>query len=225
MNDALAGALGVRLVRADHIGVRIGPEWVQRFRYFDRILERIESVDGTVVECGVAGGQSLAMFASLMRARGDTRSLWGFDSWTGLPDPTSEDLASDSTRAVGGLFGWAGQSLVRSELKSHGFEDAEISELVTLVKGDFRDTLDTYAGGPIAVLHLDVDLYDSYRVALASLWRFVAIGGVVAFDEYEDTVAWPGARKAVDEFIADQRAEVELVHDEDAMKTFAIRRG
>ena len=52
------------------------------------------------------------------------------------------------------------------------------------------------------MLHLDVDLYESYWVALRRLWPHVIPGGIVTFDEYRQP-AWPGATLAVDEFFWD----------------------
>ena len=51
------------------------------------------------------------------------------------------------------------------------------------------------------MLHLDVDLYDSYRVALNNLYPFVARGGIIAFDEYKNPTKYVGARQAIDEFL------------------------
>ena len=52
----------------------------------------------------------------------------------------------------------------------------------------------------IFFLHLDVDLYSSYKICLEKLWNNVIKGGIVCFDEYSDP-KWPGAKEAVDEFL------------------------
>ena len=85
---------------------------------------------------------------------------------------------------------------------------------ITLVKGLFSETLPKYSGPHIALLHIDADLYDSYKDALRYLWPKVSIGGIAAFDEYQMCEEWPGARQAVDEFfgqLAPGRAR--LCHD------------
>jgi hypothetical protein len=66
----------------------------------------------------------------------------------------------------------------------------------------FDATLPKYEGR-IALLHLDCDLYESYKTALTHLYEKVAPGGVVMFDEYDDS-RWPGAKIAIDEFFADK---------------------
>ena len=74
--------------------------------------------------------------------------------------------------------------------------------MVTLVKGWFSETIPKYRGSQIALLHLDVDLYDSYQDCLHYLWPRVSMNGIVAFDEYHLPNRWPGAERAVDEFFS-----------------------
>jgi len=197
LNTFMISNLGVRVTSA----TALGPEkrWFDRLLSFQRLLDMVQDVDGDVVECGVAWGESLSMLASLVRSGTMSRHIYGFDSWGGLPSPSKEDLASTNSVAVEGRF--AGKiGLVLSTLRRYGFDDADISERITLVKGLFSDTLPHYPGRPIALLHIDVDIYQSYKECLQYLWPKVSVGGVVLFDEYHLDDIWPGAKKAVDEF-------------------------
>ena len=223
LNDLLERTTGARLVSGGPRGVKIDAEWVDRFRYFDRLMSRIEHVDGDVVECGVAGGESLAMFASLVRARAIERTIWGFDSWSGLPQPSHTDVG-DLSQAAGGMFGWASIRLVEAELRGHGFDDVEIAQHVRLERGDFADTLSRFPARTVALLHVDADLYESYRTVLECLWPRLAVGGLAAFDEYEELETWPGARRAVDEFLGRDEVEADLVRDQQAAKWYAVKR-
>jgi hypothetical protein len=74
---------------------------------------------------------------------------------------------------------------------------------VRLVKDFFDKTLSSYEGR-IALLHLDGDLYESYKVSLEALYDKVVSGGIIMFDEYADP-RWLGARKAIDEFFSTSR--------------------
>lgn len=76
-----------------------------------------------------------------------------------------------------------------------------IADKVTFVPGRLQDSLRDYDGGSIAFLHLDVDFYASYKTALERLYEHVVPGGIVAFDEYRQSM-WPGATSAIDEFFA-----------------------
>lgn len=203
VNRLLGRTLGVQVVPGATRAVRLNQAWFARLGYFHDLLTSVSGVRGDVVECGVAGGTSLAMLASLVFAtnHSPSRRLWGFDAWAGLPDPSSADLAGEHSIAAAGMFGDTSPERVREELAAYGLGDQTVAEMITLVPGYFEQTLPGFQG-EIALLHIDVDLYESYRTCLETLWGNVQPGGVVAFDEYEDTERWPGARPAVDEFLS-----------------------
>ena len=52
-------------------------------------------------------------------------------------------------------------------------------------------------------MHLDVDLYQSYKLCLERLFPLVNSGGIILFDEYneETLMKFPGSKKAVDEYL------------------------
>ena len=200
INKLILSRLGVRVVSVYAVG--IDKNWFDRMQYFQRLFDMLKGVEGDVVECGVATGTSLAMLANLVRSSRENRHIWGFDNWTGLPEPGKEDLTSKESIAKKSMFGAFGQETVLVNLRYYGFNDSEISEAVTLVKGLFSDTLPEYKGTKIAFLHIDADLYASYIDALRYLWPKINTGGIVAFDEYQQTEYWPGAKQAVDEFLS-----------------------
>jgi hypothetical protein len=202
INRALGRAVGVQVVAGRTRAVRLNEEWFQRFLYFNELVDRIAEVPGAIVECGVAEGTSLAMLASLVRASNDSdsRHVWGFDSWEGLPAPTGADAAGDESIARTGMFSYTSVDRVREELAAYGWDEERTRQKISLVPGWFDDTLPSFER-EIALLHIDVDLYESYQTCLRYLWPWVRPGGIVAFDEYEDAESWPGARRAVDEFL------------------------
>ena len=59
------------------------------------------------------------------------------------------------------------------------------------------------ACGGIALLHLDCDLYNSYKLCLERCWDYVNTGGVILFDEYHQNSLekFPGSKLAIDEFL------------------------
>ena len=77
--------------------------------------------------------------------------------------------------------------------------------------GRVEQTLADYAGGPIALLHIDLDLYDGYKATLGTLYDKVVPGGLVLFDEYLDPRSvdkWPGPKRAITEFFGDDVAKI-----------------
>jgi hypothetical protein len=219
VNSLLTKLLGVKVVRSSASGIPLDDSWFRQLSYFDRLFERIQDVEGDIVECGVAWGRTLAMLASLERARGASRHLWGFDSWGGLPEPEQDDLPASRF----GPFEWADVESVRNTLRNHGFRDEEIASSITLTPGLFAETLGTYAGTQIALLHLDVVLRRSYAECLEALWPRVQVGGVVPVDDYAVPALHPGANKAIDEFVEIHGSEARLERDALADRYFVVK--
>ena len=186
--------VGLKLVLADSFVVN--SEWAYRLLYFRNLFELIQDVEGDVLECGVGGGYSLAMFMVLTRTY-KRRHIIGFDSFNGLPEPVAQDLDNPKAVARKGALS-SPESIVWNNLKNAGLDDTDV---ITVVKGWFAQSLPKYRG-TIALLHLDADLYESTKVALENLWPQVAVGGIVALDEYQKVEMWPGEKQAVDEYFA-----------------------
>ena len=78
---------------------------------------------------------------------------------------------------------------------------------VRLVKGWFDATLPRFAaahGGPVALLHVDCDLYSSTKCIFTHLGDRVVPGSVIVFDEYFDYPGWQQHEfRAFAEFVAD----------------------
>lgn len=161
-------------------------------------LERTKDVPGDVVECGVWKGYSLASIAAKLKSLGSRKRLWAFDSFEGLPAPTSPDRLADGfhPKALKGHFGDTNLEVVKRKLSVVGYEP------VVLKPGWFDKTLHE-APAPLSLVFLDCDLYESYRVCLRELWPKLSPGGIMVFDEYYSK-KYPGARKAIDEYFADK---------------------
>ncbi len=170
---------------------------LDRYLYFKDMLETVRDVDGDIVECGVSIGHGALLFSLLGEYVGVNRNYYGFDSFEGFPDP----VAKDEVTPIKGRGFWANPpEAVLRVLRDGRLAEEVIQQRIRLVKGWFDETLPQYEGS-IAVLHLDCDLYESYKLSLETLYDKVQPGGVIMFDEYNDD-RWPGATKAIDEFFA-----------------------
>lgn len=155
---------------------------VEAVRYVNR-----KQIRGALVECGVWRGGCSALMAWV----GRPRKSWLFDSFEGLPQPGPLD-GLEATEFAGKVI--ASEENAREVLAKVGV-DAEIR------KGWFDSTVPAASReiGPIAVLRLDGDWYESTKVCLENLYDLVSPGGVVIIDDYD---RWPGCRAAVAEFMA-----------------------
>jgi hypothetical protein len=135
--------------------------------------------DGLILEFGVASGQTVTHLASQTKRR-----LHGFDSFEGLPE-------SWRTGFPQGAFA---QPL------------PPVPANVTLHKGLFSDTLPQFLPshpGPVALLHVDCDLYSSTVCVLESLGDRIRTGTVIVFDEYFNYPGWKlHEHRAWTEFVA-----------------------
>jgi O-methyltransferase len=122
--------------------------------------------------------------------------VWAADSFEGLPPPAADADREQSAFDLSGV-GYLKVSLeeVRAALDRFGLLDDQ----VRFLKGWFKDTLPTAPVGPLAILRLDGDMYESTRDALTPLYPKVSRGGFVIVDDY---LSWPGCRRAIDEFRA-----------------------
>lgn len=180
----------------------------------DLALDLVENgVDGAFVECGVAQGGCAALIAKVADIDAKSRHCWFFDSFEGLPDPTSDDFEEGRTgqhiRPLprGSCLGTLEQ-VSGLLFDTFGFS----RERITLVKGWFQDTVEKHAPeiGSIALLRVDGDWYDSTKCCLDALYDRVSPGGHVIIDDYFSCY---GARKATDEFLEGRGGQVRLVSD------------
>jgi predicted O-methyltransferase YrrM len=191
---------------------------VDRYLYFLDQVARVKDVEGDIVECGVSIGYGALLFLLWSEYVAKPRTYWGFDSFEGFPDPVEKD---EKTPITGKSFWASPPETVLKVLRDGRIPEEVIRDRVRLVKGLFHDTLPRYEGR-IALLHLDCDLYESYKVALEHLYPKVQRGGVIMFDEYNDA-RWPGANKAIDEFFADKPEKIES-HSRCTWKYFVEKR-
>jgi predicted O-methyltransferase YrrM len=188
-----------------------------RVLYFLDYLQKLRAIEGDIVECGVSVGYGALLFLLLSDYVGVKRVYYGFDSFEGFPDPVAKD---ESTPIAGSDFYASPPETVLRVLRDGQIPESTIRDRVRLTKGFFNETLPSYTG-KIALLHLDCDMYESYKVSLETLYDKVVTGGIIAFDEYDD-LRWPGARKAIDEFFADKPEKI-VPHEKSTRKNHAVK--
>jgi len=176
---------------------------ILRYLYFERFFQHIKGIEGDIVECGVGNGDSLIILSLLAKREGIGRRVWGFDSFEGFPEPTAEDRSIRNPQKGE----WRSDlGAVQQRLRMAGLDEHFVNRQATLVKGFFEDSLHLFRGRHIALLHLDCDLYQSYKTCLETLYPLVQAGGIIAFDEYVNTMqllSFPGAQKAIDEYLGE----------------------
>jgi O-methyltransferase len=148
-----------------------------------------EHISGSFVDCGVWNGGSTI----LISAAAPERDVWAYDSFEGLPAAGPKD--GEESRA------WTGELVGAEEKLCLGFQTYANPERLHVVRGWFDETFPRTAHepGPIALLHVDGDWYESVKLTLETFYPQVVPGGFVVIDDYGH---WIGARRATDELRA-----------------------
>ncbi len=179
---------------------------------FDLVdLVNSNDVKGSLVECGVAEGGTAAMMALANKHLGNvSRNKWFFDSYEGLPEPTEKDYEMGKTGNFirplpkGSCLG------TLEQVQELMFDNLKFSiNEINLIKGWFEDTVPNNKDkvGPIAILRLDGDWYESTKVPLENFYNQISDGGYIIVDDY---LTCFGSRKAVDEFLDLKNIKIKL---------------
>jgi len=181
----------------------------------DNVQNCIESalhdeIPGDFIETGVMRGGTVILMRAILKVYSVTdRKVWAADSFEGLPAPDVERYPDDAG-AKWHLRPLTEVSLdfVRRNFERYGLLDDQVK----FVKGWFRDTLANAALGPLAVLRLDGDLYESTMDALVPLYPKLSLGGFLIVDDYN----LPACRKAVHDYRDAQGIQDEIIPIDEA---------
>ena len=157
------------------------------------------NVEGDICEFGVAQGATSALLANELRST--NRHIWLFDSFAGLPEPTEEDELADRRDWTGKMCNPRNQ--VEKRLHKIGFPRSRTH----IVAGFFPKSAKNNAPNCICFAYVDFDLYNSIRDALHFIDKRMPIGGRIVVDDYSPP-QFPGARKAVDEFVSHHNFDI-----------------
>ena len=144
-------------------------------------------LDGLYLEFGVRSGGTINHLAR----RNRRRTIHGFDSFDGLPEP------------------WAGYTMDTGAFSGEGIPD--VADNVELHVGWFDATLPGFLeshAGDVALVHIDSDIYSSAKTVLDHLAPRIRPGSVIVFNEYFNYPNWKQHEfKAFREFCATHSVE------------------
>lgn len=152
--------------------------------------------NGHIVECGVGIGWSLGLLAHLSEQK-----IFGFDSFEGFPDGGKDD--GDFKKSNYHAYSLLSKDLVLDGLRNIGISKRDLESRIVLCKGFFPDSFNNF-NKTVSLVHLDVDLAESYRYCMEKFYPLLQRGGIMTFDEYDHELSineWPGAKKAIDAFV------------------------
>jgi len=144
---------------------------------------------GDIIEFGSYRGGSAIFMAATAKAIGLDSHVWALDTFEGMPDV---DPAIDLHR-------------------KGDFQDVDYDELVefarqagldnlTFVRGRFEDTMPSLQTNPIALAHIDCDIYSAIAYSYESIKDRMVDGGYIAFDDAHYSSCL-GATEAVEDLV------------------------
>jgi len=166
-------------------------------------------IEGDIVECGVwRGGNIMAAIDTLMKNKSTERDIYLYDTFEGMPTPGEYDIKTGGASGLGksakeiyenaapGDFVLCCSSLeeVKQNIESLNYP----AEKIHYLKGVVEETIPNIIPSKIALLRLDICLYEPVLHILKHLYANLVPGGIIIISDYGD---WGGTRKAVDEFI------------------------
>ena len=171
------------------------------------LYKEITHLTGDIVELGTYKATSLIQFMTFRNLFENDfkRKFIAFDAFGEFPK--SNIASQHDIEMIEPIQSAGGDGMTVEELKeiiSHkNFDNYEIC------KGNIFDTLPSYVKkNPqlrIALLHLDLDVYEPTILALQSLVRHLVDGALIVFDDYGKE---PGATIAADEFCVEHSLKI-----------------
>jgi hypothetical protein len=158
----------------------------------------VQGAAGDVIECGAYRGATSLLLATLGKLNNVSQTVHMLDTFAGMPDPSSFDLAR-----VSGEFappeGWI--DVIRQQMKQLGIEDrAEVH------KGFFSETFTAWGDRErkFAFAHIDANIFQGTLDACEYVMPRMSTGGAVVFDDYNGLMDL-GARLAIDSYLRGRR--------------------
>jgi len=162
------------------------------------LARQVRGVPGDVLEVGVWQGGTGCLLARAVAGTG--KKVFLADTFTGVAKAGERD-----TRYTGGEHADTSEQLVGALLARAGVDHAVI------LKGMFPETNADKVSGALALLHIDVDVYQSARDVLFWALPRLSPGAMVVFDDYGFN-GCEGVTRLVNEF-RKENAEFHFVHN------------
>jgi O-methyltransferase len=176
------------------------------FRFIREFLEANDMAPGYYLEFGVLNGEG--MIDAYRQFRGLISHFYGFDSFEGLPELSTDDQKAENLTPAfykGNFASMQFEYVQRAILSSCRMAPDEL----TLIKGFYNESLPAFpreslvSQGIPLVIYIDCDLYSSARDVLQFINDLVVTGTWILFDDYWCYRGSPyeGEQKAIREWM------------------------
>jgi Macrocin-O-methyltransferase (TylF) len=179
---------------------------LSKFFFLGEIYERIINIPGNIYVFGTWWGQDVVLLHNLraiFEPYNFTRKVVGFDTFSGYPPISKEDVLSDTIKEGSYTTSTDYIDHLNTLLEYHEKENI-MSHLnkFELVKGDIMQTLPAYCESNkhelISLIYIDVALYEPTKAILENCIPHLVKGSIIVFDEL-NAKEYPGETVALKE--------------------------
>jgi len=160
---------------------------ILRFLVRYELIKMITNIPGAIIELGVCSGNGLMSLIhshNILQPTYKCREFYGFDTFSGFPSVHENDIKDVQWQI--GDFSNNSYERLSSIIDVHN-EYFYTPTNVKLIKGDCNKTIPTFLDENkhiiVALLYLDLDLYEPTKTALKYFVPKMAKGSIIAFDE------------------------------------------
>jgi Macrocin-O-methyltransferase (TylF) len=179
-----------------------GPSRIGKILALSALYQKILTVPGAIIECGVFRGGSLTIWAMLrhLMESEHTRPLIGFDTFDTFPKASSRE----DQRIVDHIERTAGLACITTDQLTQTLADRGIGleTNTTFVAGDVSETVPRFIKDhpelTVALLLIDTDLYEPAMACFRHIVPLVSRGGVVIVDNFG---VFPGETRAFRDYV------------------------
>jgi len=201
-NNELTGNLGLYIERMH----------LSRILLMHELYKEIVNVPGNIIEFGVRWGQNMSLFSSfrgMYEPFNYTRKIVGFDTFSGFPEVSKEDLPSNIQGRSSDVGDYSVVKNWKAELEKILSFHESLSPLPhikkwELIEGDATETFPQYFNEHqeliVALAYFDFDIYAPTKSCLENLIPRLTKGSIVVFDEL-NCPEFPGETIAVQEIL------------------------
>jgi len=173
-----------------------------------KLLSKIKSVEGCVIELGVATGDNTITIGNIIQNEHIEKKYYGFDTFSGYTD---EDISEARDNKEG---------LIKNQNKGRWNIDPDtviqrielngLSDICEIIIGDIKQTVPTFVKSrpdlKISMVYIDCNAYLPAITALVSLEKNLSNGALLVVDEHQTG----GETRALREFIGRKNKDIEI---------------
>ena len=183
---------------------------IEQSRNYDLIDLLLSSIvlEGDIIEFGVWRGNMTKRMAAAAKNAGVKKRLYACDSFEGFGN---EVITSQDTSLFRSVNRLKKKFTLASDVPGKLDEFFKYFDLDGVcIKGFFSESLNSIDNSAkYCFANVDCDAYTSHLDCLNYVYQRMSKGGCIVFDDYDEK-RWPGATKAVDEFLLDKPEKIKF---------------